>query len=66
MTNNIWVSNLTIIGSDNGLLPCQRQSITWTNAWILLIRTLETNFNAVISEIRAFSFQKMHLKMSVK
>ena len=66
MTNNIWVSNLTIIGSDNGLLPCQRQAITWTNAWILLIRTLETNCNAVISEIRAFLFQKMHLKMFVK
>ena len=32
---HICVSNLTIIGSDNGLLPGQRQAIIWTNAGLL-------------------------------
>ena len=36
---NICVSELTIIGSDNGLWPGRRQAIIWTNAGILLIRT---------------------------
>ena len=38
---HICVSKLTIIGSDNGLSPGRRQAIIWTNAGILLIRTLE-------------------------
>ena len=33
----ISINKLTIIGSDNGLLPSQRQAIIWTNAGILLI-----------------------------
>ena len=32
----IYVSNLTIIGSDNGLSPGQHQAIIWTNAGIWL------------------------------
>ena len=34
---HICVSNLTIIGSDNGLSPDWRQAIIWANAGILLI-----------------------------
>ena len=41
----ICVGKLTIVGSDNGLSPGRRQAIIWTNAGILLIRPLETNFN---------------------
>ena len=37
---HICVSNLTIIGSANGLSPGRRQSIIWTNAGILLIEPL--------------------------
>ena len=48
---------LTIIGSDNGLSPGRRQAIIWTNAGILLIRTLGTNFSEILTEIRAFSFK---------
>ena len=59
---HICVSKLTIIGSDNGLSPGWRQAIIWTNAGILLIRTWGINFNEVSSEIRTFSFKKMHLK----
>ena len=62
---HICVGNLTIIGSDNGLSPGRRQAIIWTNAGILLIRTLGTNFNEILCEIHPFSFSKIHLKMSV-
>ena len=61
---HICVSKLTIIGSDNGLSPGRRQAIIWTNAGILLIRTIGTNFSEISSEIHAFSFKKMQLKMS--
>ena len=61
---HICVSELPIIGSDNGLSPGRRQAIIWTNAVILLIRTLRTNLNEILSEIHTFSFKKMYLKMS--
>ena len=61
---HICVSNLIIIGSDNGLSPSWRQAIIWTNAGILLIAPLGTNFSEILSEIDTFSFKKMHLKMS--
>ena len=61
---HICVSKLTIIGSDNGLSPGRRQAIIWTNAGILLIRPLGTNFNEMLIEIVTFLFIKMRLKMS--
>ena len=61
---HIYVSKLTIISSDNGLSPGRCQAILWTNAGILLIRNLGTNFSEILSKIHAFSFKKMHLKMS--
>ena len=61
---HICVSKLTITGSDNGLSPGRRQAIIWTNAGILLLRILGTNFREILSEIHAFSFKKMHLKVS--
>ena len=42
----------------------QREAIIWTNAGILLIGTLGTNFSENWIEILVFSFKKMHLKMS--
>ena len=36
----IWVNELTIIGSDNGLSPGRRQAIIWTDDGILLIGPL--------------------------
>ena len=60
----ICVSKLIIICSDNGLSPGRRQAIIWTNAGILLIGPLGTNFSDILIEIHAFSFKKMHLKMS--
>ena len=61
---HIFVCILTIIGSDNGLLPGQRQVIIWTNAGILLIALQGTNFSEILIKIQIFSFKKMHLMMS--
>ena len=61
---HICVSKLIIIGSDNGLSPGRRQAIIWTNAGILLIRPLGTNFNEMLIKILTFSFMKMRLKVS--
>ena len=47
---NICVGNLTIIGSNNGLSPGLRQAIIWTNAGILLIGPIETNFNEIFNQ----------------
>ena len=54
-----WVN----VGSDNGLSPGRRQAIIWTNAGILLIEPLGTNFSAILINIHAFSFIEIHLKM---
>ena len=60
----ICVGNITIIGPDNGLSPGRRQAIIWTNAGILLIGPLGTNFSENLIEILTFSFTKMRLKVS--
>ena len=61
---HICVGKRTIIGSDNGLSPDRRQAIIWTNAWMLLIASLGTNFSEILNGIQTISFTKMHLKMS--
>ena len=61
---HICVGHLTIIGSDNGLSPGRRQAIIWTNAEIMFIGSLWTNFGEILIEIDTFSFKKMHLKLS--
>ena len=58
------VGKLTSIGSDNGLSPGRCQAIIRTNAGILLIGPLGTNFSEILMEIHKLSFKKMHLKMS--
>ena len=57
----ICTSNVTIIASNKGLAPGRRQAIIWTNKDLL---DLGTYFIEILSESRAFSFKKMHLKMS--
>ena len=61
---HICVGKLTIIGSDNGLSPQRRQTIIWTNAGMLLIGTLGTNFSEILIEIQRFSLKKILLKTS--
>ena len=61
---HIYVGKLTIIGSDDGLSPERRQAIIITNAGILLIGPLGTNFSEILIEIQTFSLKKIRLKMS--
>ena len=61
---HICVGDQTIIGSVNGLSPDRRQTITWTNAGILLIGPLGTKISEILIKIQTFSFRKMHLKTS--
>ena len=65
---HICVSKLIIIGSANGLSPDRRQAIIWTNAGILLIGPLETNFSEILIEIYIFiqenSFKSVVWKMA--
>ena len=58
------VNKLTIIGSDNGLSPGQRQAIIWASVGTLFKGLLGTNFSEILSDTHTFSFKKMHLKMS--
>ena len=61
---HIYVGKQTIIGTDNGLSPGRRQAIIWTNAGILLIGPLGTNFSEISIKIQTFSLTKMRLKVS--
>ena len=61
---HICVSKLTIIGSDNSLSPDRRQAIIWTNAGLLLIGPLGTNFSKILIEIVTLSLKKMRLNVS--
>ena len=60
---HICVGKLTIIGSNNGLLPERRQVIIWTIVGILLIGPLGTNFGEMLIEIQTFLLKKICLKM---
>ena len=55
---HICASKLTTIGSALSPGPCQANF--WTNAGILLIGPLGTNFSEISIEISTFSFKKMH------
>ena len=52
------VCNLTLIGSDNGLSPGRHHAIIWTNADILLIGPLVTNFSEILIEILPYSLKQ--------
>ena len=61
---HVCLRKLTVIGSDNGLLPGRCQAIIWTNAGLLLIEPIGTNFCEILIEMYTFSVMKMYLKMS--
>ena len=61
---HISFSKLTITGSDKGLSPGRCQTIIWTNAGLLLIGPIGTNFSEILIEILIFSLKKMSLKVS--
>ena len=55
---HICAGKLSIIGSDNDLSPGRRQAIIWTNAGMLLIGPLGTNFSEILIEILTFFIQE--------
>ena len=62
--DNIYVSKLTIMGSDNGLLPGLCQATVWANTGILLIG-IRKNFSEILIEIHSdILLEKVHLKIS--
>ena len=63
---HLCIGNLTIIGSDNGLLAGRPQAIIWTNAEELSIGHWGTKYSKILIEIYTSIFMKMHLKMSGK
>ena len=58
------VSKLTTNSPDNGFSPGRCQGIIWTNADILPIGPLGTNFSQILVAIHTFTFKRMHLKIS--
>ena len=63
---HIYVDNLTIIGSDNGLSPGRRQAIIWTYDGILSIGPLGTNFSEILIGTQTFSFKKIGFKCRLR
>ena len=57
---HIYDGNRNIIDSDSGLSPGQHQAIIYTNADILLIGPLGTDFSEIVLLIYTFSFKKIH------
>ena len=60
---NICVSELVSIGYDNGSSSIRHQAISRTNAGVLSIGLMGTNFSEIRIGILLFSFRKMHLKL---
>ena len=54
-------SNRNVFGEGKS---CAHIVIIWTNAGILIIETLWTNFSEILSKIHIFSFGKRHLKIT--
>ena len=56
--------NLTIIASDNGLSPVRCQAINCSNAGLLLIGLMGTNFSEIFINMKQISHKKLSLKIS--
>ena len=63
---HICIGKLTIIGSDNALLPDRHQAIILTNAGILLIGPFGTEFSEILIKMDIFSFKEMNLKIRLE
>ena len=53
-----------MIGWGNDLTPVRSQAITWSNAALLSIGPLGTNFSEILVEILIFSLKEMRFEMS--
>ena len=65
-SSNGTISALLAICAGNSPVPGEAasQAIIWTDAGLLLIGPLGTNFSEILIEILTFSFKKMRLKVS--
>ena len=61
---HICVGKLATIASDNGLSPGRHQAIIWTNAGILLIWSLGTNFSEFKISIEENAFENIVCEMA--
>ena len=59
-----WHPGLTHWGRVTHIYVSKQTIIIWTNAWILLIWPLGTNFSEILIEIYIFSFMKINFKLS--
>ena len=59
-----WLIHRNIMGLDNGLSPVWHQAIVWTNADIIVIESLETNFSSIWIKTQQFSCKWICLKMT--
>ena len=60
---HVSIDNITAIVLINGLLPGSRHAVIGTNAGILLIEPLVTNFGEILIESHIFELEKMQLKL---
>ena len=61
----ICVSNFTIIGSDNGLVPGRCEAIIWNQCWNIVNAKPRNKFlSAIFSEIHTCSCNEMQLTIS--
>ena len=61
---NLVLTTKCVLTHRGRVTPGRRQAIIVTNAGILLIGNLRTNFSEILIEIRIFSFKKMGLNVS--
>ena len=57
--------NQVSIGSDNGLSPIRWQAIIWTNAGLLSIEPLGTNFIEILIKIEENAFENVGKKAAI-
>ena len=58
--------NRAMFGSDNGLAPGRRQAIIWSNAGILVIGPLWTNFSEMLIEyMYIFIYIYIYIRKSI-
>ena len=50
------------MGTDNGLSPCRRQAIIWTNAGLESTGTFATNFNVIGINVQPYFPQENELE----
>ena len=48
------------MGVEKTALYYWRQTIIWTNAWVLLTEPLRIQFNEILIDVHTLSFRKMH------